>query len=163
MKYLHCKLFRSQRQVTALVNELGLGPVSLRGKVSAPPPGQGELGKMFKKASEKNNQKENVSPQESDVNKVESKTKAEKKKNAVAEESKEEKPEGDDDKEEVYNAEEELSEDELKYIEDVEEFLSGTDLSLTPSPPTKGDGNCWYRAAAAQVLSQCSENRAGLY
>ena len=56
--HLKSKLFRSQRQVTALVNELGLGPVSLRGKVSAPPPGQGELGKMFKKASEKKNQKE---------------------------------------------------------------------------------------------------------
>ena len=149
--------------MTALVNELGLGPVSLRGKVSAPPPGQGEIGKMFKKSSGKKNQKENVSPEESAVDKVESKTKAEKKNKTVVEESKKEKLKEDDDEEEVYNAEEELSEDELKYIEDVEEFLSGTDLCLTPSPPTKGDGNCWYRAAAAQVLSQFSENRAGFY
>ena len=48
---------------------------------------------------------------------------------------------------------EELVKDEIKYIEDVRSFLAVTDLGLVPDPPTKGDGNCWYRAAADQVTN----------
>ena len=38
------------------------------------------------------------------------------------------------------------------YLEEIAKFMEATDLGLIPDPPTKGDGNCWYRAAAEQVL-----------
>merc|ERR1712141_828379 len=34
----------------------------------------------------------------------------------------------------------------------ISKFMEATDLGLIPDPPTKGDGNCWYRAAAEQVI-----------
>ena len=35
---------------------------------------------------------------------------------------------------------------------EIREFLASTNLGLTPStPPTRGDGNCWFRAIATQV------------
>ena len=37
------------------------------------------------------------------------------------------------------------------YLEEISKFMEATDLGLIPDPPTKGDGNCWYRAAAEQV------------
>ena len=37
------------------------------------------------------------------------------------------------------------------YLEEIAKFMEATDLGLIPDPPTKGDGNCWYRAAAEQV------------
>jgi len=45
-----------------------------------------------------------------------------------------------------------LTEDEVAYIEEIGTFLAATALCLEPSPPTKGDGNCWFRAAAEQVV-----------
>jgi len=38
------------------------------------------------------------------------------------------------------------------YLEEIAKFMEATDLGLVPDPPTKGDGNCWYRAAAEQVI-----------
>ena len=38
------------------------------------------------------------------------------------------------------------------YLEEIAKFMEATDLGLIPDPPTKGDGNCWYRAAAEQVF-----------
>jgi len=38
------------------------------------------------------------------------------------------------------------------YLEEIAKFMEATDLGLIPDPPTKGDGNCWYRAAAEQVI-----------
>ena len=38
------------------------------------------------------------------------------------------------------------------YLEEIAKFMEATDLGLIPDPPTKGDGNCWYRAAAEQVV-----------
>jgi len=46
----------------------------------------------------------------------------------------------------------EFGKDELQYIKEIEEFMKKVDLNFQPKPPTKGDGNCWYRAAAAQVV-----------
>ena len=46
----------------------------------------------------------------------------------------------------------EFGKDELQYIKEIEEFMKAVDLNFQPKPPTKGDGNCWYRAAAAQVV-----------
>ena len=46
---------------------------------------------------------------------------------------------------------EEFGKDELQYIKEIEEFMKKVDLDFQPKPLTKGDGNCWYRAAAAQV------------
>jgi len=47
---------------------------------------------------------------------------------------------------------EELTENELDYIAEIEQFMKETNLQLEPKPATKGDGNCWYRAAACQVV-----------
>ena len=46
---------------------------------------------------------------------------------------------------------EELTEDELNYISEIKKFLKANQLALSPTPPTKGDGNCWFRAVAEQV------------
>ena len=50
--------------------------------------------------------------------------------------------------------EKEFSDDELKYIEEINTFLRDSDLNLKASPATKGDGNCWFRALADQVVLQ---------
>lgn len=47
---------------------------------------------------------------------------------------------------------EELTENELDYIAEIDQFMKETNLQLEPKPATKGDGNCWYRAAACQVV-----------
>ena len=46
---------------------------------------------------------------------------------------------------------EELTKDELNYISEIKKFLKANKLPLSPTPPTKGDGNCWFRAVAEQV------------
>ena len=38
------------------------------------------------------------------------------------------------------------------YLEEIAKFMEATKLGLVPEPPTKGDGNCWYRAVAEQVI-----------
>ena len=38
------------------------------------------------------------------------------------------------------------------YLEEIAKFMEATELGLVPDPPTKGDGNCWYRAVAEQVI-----------
>ena len=40
------------------------------------------------------------------------------------------------------------------YIEEIDKFMKETGLNLKASPPTKGDGNCWFRAVADQVVLQ---------
>merc|ERR1712096_227557 len=47
---------------------------------------------------------------------------------------------------------EELTENEIQYIAEIDQFMKETNLKLEPKPATKGDGNCWYRAAACQVI-----------
>jgi len=47
---------------------------------------------------------------------------------------------------------EEVTENELQYIAEIDQFMKETNLNLEPQPATKGDGNCWYRAAACQVV-----------
>ena len=47
--------------------------------------------------------------------------------------------------------EEELTKDELNYLSEIKKFLKANKLALSPTPPTKGDGNCWFRAVAEQV------------
>ena len=47
--------------------------------------------------------------------------------------------------------EEELTKDELNYLSEIRKFLKANKLALSPTPPTKGDGNCWFRAVAEQV------------
>jgi len=47
---------------------------------------------------------------------------------------------------------EELTQNELDYIAEIDQFMKETNLPLEPTPATKGDGNCWYRAAACQVV-----------
>ena len=49
------------------------------------------------------------------------------------------------------NVQEVLSSDELEFLSFVAEVLQANELALSPSPPTKGDGNCWFRAVADQV------------
>ena len=44
-----------------------------------------------------------------------------------------------------------LGADEEEQLATLSSFLASTSLGLRPHPPTRGDGNCWYRAAAAQV------------
>ena len=43
------------------------------------------------------------------------------------------------------------SSDEADQIQYIEDLMTANNLALTPSPPTKGDGNCWFRAMAEQV------------
>ena len=50
--------------------------------------------------------------------------------------------------------------DELKYIEDIDKFLKETNLNLKASPATKGDGNCWFRALADQVVLHDLQDKA---
>ena len=40
------------------------------------------------------------------------------------------------------------------YIEEIDKFMKETGLNLKAFPPTKGDGNCWFRAIADQVVIQ---------
>ena len=49
------------------------------------------------------------------------------------------------------NTEQVLSSGEADYIKYIEDLMTANNLALTPSPPTKGDGNCWFRALADQV------------
>ena len=46
----------------------------------------------------------------------------------------------------------EFSEEEINYIKKINTFLSKTCVQLRASPATKGDGNCWFRAVADQVV-----------
>merc|ERR1712012_1364549 len=63
-------------------------------------------------------------------------------------------------KEEVDAAQDDVSEagsDDIdvvneSYLEEIAKFMEATKLGLVPDPPTKGDGNCWYRAVAEQVI-----------
>ena len=43
------------------------------------------------------------------------------------------------------------SSDEGENIKFIADLMKANDLALSPSPPTKGDGNCWFRAVAEQV------------
>eukprot|EP00090_Calanus_glacialis_P025349 TRINITY_DN39582_c0_g1_i1.p1 TRINITY_DN39582_c0_g1~~TRINITY_DN39582_c0_g1_i1.p1 ORF type:complete len:984 (-),score=341.52 TRINITY_DN39582_c0_g1_i1:173-3124(-) len=54
---------------------------------------------------------------------------------------------------------EELTENELDYIAEIDQFMKETNLQLEPKPATKGDGNCWYRAAACQVVFHQISNK----
>ena len=58
---------------------------------------------------------------------------------------------------------EELTEDELNYISEIKKFLKANKLALSPTPPTKGDGNCWFRAVAEQVEFHGIPDRAKNY
>jgi len=40
------------------------------------------------------------------------------------------------------------------YIEEIDKFMKETGLNLKAFPPTKGDGNCWFRAISDQVVIQ---------
>ena len=42
-------------------------------------------------------------------------------------------------------------EEERKYIKFISDLMKANSLALSPSPLTKGDGNCWFRAVADQV------------
>ena len=48
----------------------------------------------------------------------------------------------------------EFCQQDLIYIEEINKFLAETELQLQARPATKGDGNCWFRAVADQVVSQ---------
>lgn len=131
------EILRSQRQLNQYLTDNSLGPVLLRGEASEISHTNDEAPnhdcdtedvKVNNRVGTKK-QKENVNPQTKNVPEVG----------------------GKEDDQEESNDEEELFKDELEYIRDVENFLKGTDLDLIPSPPTKGDGNCWYRAAADQA------------
>ena len=58
------------------------------------------------------------------------------------------------------NTEQVLSSDEADYIKYIEDLMTANNLALTPSPPTKGDGNCWFRALADQVEFHNIPNKA---
>jgi len=47
---------------------------------------------------------------------------------------------------------EDLTESDLQYIADINQFMKKIKLDLEAKPATIGDGNCWYRAAASQVV-----------
>ena len=59
--------------------------------------------------------------------------------------------------------EETLSKDEAGYITEIEKLMKSNSLPLTPSPPTRGDGNCWFRAVAEQVEYHEIQNKARNY
>ena len=59
--------------------------------------------------------------------------------------------------------EESLSKDEAGYITEIEKLMKSNSLPLTPSPPTRGDGNCWFRAVAEQVEYHEIQNKARNY
>lgn len=46
------------------------------------------------------------------------------------------------------------------YIEEIDKFMKETGLNLKAFPPTKGDGNCWFRAVSDQVVIQNIPNKA---
>ena len=43
------------------------------------------------------------------------------------------------------------SPDEEENIKFISDLMKANSLALSPSPLTKGDGNCWFRAVADQV------------
>jgi len=47
---------------------------------------------------------------------------------------------------------EDLTESDLQYIAEINQFMKEIKLDLEAKPATIGDGNCWYRAAASQVV-----------
>ena len=98
-------------------------------------------------------EKENIDPDENanEDGAAKKETKAKKKK--LKETSDQAEAAFEDEEEDGDDGNEELVKDEIQYIEDVRTFLAVTDLCLVPDPPTKGDGNCWYRAAADQVTN----------
>ena len=56
-----------------------------------------------------------------------------------------------------------ITKDEENYIVEIEELMKSNSLPFTPSPPTKGDGNCWFRAVAEQVECHNIANKARNY
>ena len=46
------------------------------------------------------------------------------------------------------------------YIKEINNFMKETGLDLKAFPPTKGDGNCWFRAVSDQVVIQNIPNKA---
>jgi len=56
--------------------------------------------------------------------------------------------------EEIYECEEneDLTESDLQYIAEIDQFMKKIEVNLKAKPVTIGDGNCWYRAAASQVV-----------
>ena len=49
------------------------------------------------------------------------------------------------------NTDEGLSSGEVKQLKFIEDLMASNQVALVPSPPTRGDGNCWFRALAEQV------------
>ena len=58
------------------------------------------------------------------------------------------------------NTEEGLGPAEVEQIGYIQDLLTSNLLALSPTPPTKGDGNCWFRALADQVQLQDIPNKA---
>ena len=58
------------------------------------------------------------------------------------------------------NTEQHLSSGEAGHIKYIQDLMTANNLALTPSPPTKGDGNCWFRALADQVEFHNIPNKA---
>ena len=53
--------------------------------------------------------------------------------------------------EEKYAEEKLSSKEEEESLKEIEDLMKSNNLALTPSPATKGDGNCWFRAVSEQV------------
>ena len=122
-------LFRTQQEVNSEVKEQGIPPVSLKGETTV---------------DMEQPEKENIDPttDEKLVKKVKKAKKKVQPGKADVDETGDDASEGSEDMDVVNES----------YLEEIAKFMEATDLGLIPDPPTKGDGNCWYRAAAEQVV-----------
>ena len=61
------------------------------------------------------------------------------------------------------NTEEGLGTAEVEQLGYIQDLLNANQVALCPTPPTKGDGNCWFRALADQVELQDIPGKARNY
>ena len=122
-------LFRTQQEVDSEVEEQGIPAVYLKGETTV------DMEQL---------EKENIDPT-TDEKLVK---KAKKSKKEAQPEKADEDEAGDD----ASEGSEDMDVVNESYLEEIAKFMEATDLGLIPDPPTKGDGNCWYRAAAEQVF-----------
>ena len=61
------------------------------------------------------------------------------------------------------NTEEGLGPAEVEQLSYIQDLLNSNQLALTLTPPTKGDGNCWFQALADQVELQDIPDKARNY
>jgi len=98
--------------------------------------------------SQSSERKTDISPAEhNEVREVKKKGKSKKEETAVTDRSL-----SNDDIDE--DCDREFCHQDRCYIEEIDKFMKETGLNLKAFPPTKGDGNCWFRAISDQVVIQ---------